>query len=129
MTRTSLQRLLKLIGVGLVALAIVAFAVWRSLSYVRGPLIVVIEPSNGSMINERSVMIRGHIERATNLLLNGNKTNIDEQGQFSEVAIIFPGVNLITLKAEDQFGRSVEDRLTLIGSVGNNIATSTSLVR
>ena len=129
MTRTSYIKLIKIIGITIIALLILAFAIWRSLDYTRGPHITVTEPTNGSSIAERSVTIKGRVERATNLLLNGNQTNIDEQGNFSEKIIIFSGINKITLSAMDQFGRSTENRLTLLGNdkiIGNNISTTTT---
>jgi hypothetical protein len=126
MTRTSFIRTIKIAATAIIIILIVAFAVWRSLNYVRGPKITITEPANGVSITEKSVTVKGRVERATNFLLNGNQTNIDEQGNFSKDIIIFPGINLITLSAKDQFGRSTENRLTL---VGNDITSSTSLVR
>jgi|GEM_PF-3234949 len=105
-----------LIVVGL----IVIFAIWRSLDYARGPSVTVTEPINGSSISTESIIIKGVVERAKNMLLNGNEINIDEKGDFSETVIVFPGINLITLTAKDQFGRSAIQTITLVGNSMSN---------
>ncbi len=131
MTRTSFIKLIKILATSIVALLIIAFVIWRSFNYVKGPRINITEPTNGAEISNSYVTITGRVERATNLLINGSATNIDEKGNFSDNVVIFPGMNQITVTAQDQFGRSTKDQLTLVGnehrpSVGNNISTSTT---
>ena len=123
MTRTSYIRLIKMIGTATVTVVIIAFAIWRSLDYARGPHITVTYPPNGAAITEKYITLKGQIDRANNLLINGREVNIDEKGAFSDEIVIFPGINMITVTAKDQFGRSTEDRLTL---VGNNNSSSTT---
>lgn len=147
MTRTSFIKLIKILATSIVVLLIIAFAVWRSLNYARGPHITIEQPTNGSEITTSYITIIGRVERSTNLLINDSAINIDEKGNFTDDIVIFPGVNIITVTARDQFGRSTEDQLTLVGkdrsigteksnlsntgatsekSVGNNIASSTT---
>ncbi|MEI7462889.1 MAG: hypothetical protein WCK03_00665 [Candidatus Taylorbacteria bacterium] len=135
MTRTSFIRLIKSVVTLFLASLIVAFAIWRSLNYARGSSITITEPVNGSSISSKSVLIKGHVERAKNLILNGNGININEKGEFSITILVFPGINVVTLIAKDQFGRSTEQRIVLSGlsistttdtSIGNNNATTTT---
>ena len=112
-----------MIGTATVTVVIIAFAIWRSLDYARGPHITVTYPPNGAAITEKYITLKGQIDRANNLLINGREVNIDEKGAFSDEIVIFPGINMITVTAKDQFGRSTEDRLTL---VGNNNSSSTT---
>jgi len=115
-TRTTTLRLLKFGLTGLVILIIAAYAVSRSLSYARGPEIVVAQPLNDASIATSIVTIVGHILRADNLSLNGQAVAIDEQGNFSQIVTIFPGVNIETLVATDQFKRNVRKELVLYGT-------------
>jgi hypothetical protein len=124
MTRTAYIKLIKIVGTSIIAVLIIAFAIWRSLDYTRGPNIIVSYPANGAEITEKFSTLEGQIERANNLLINGREINIDEKGAFKDDIVIFPGINVITVTAKDQFGRSVEDQLTL---VGNDASTSTSI--
>jgi hypothetical protein len=48
--------------------------------------------------------------------LNGHNISIDESGNWEQVIIIFPGINKITVYAEDQFGRNISKKLDIIGA-------------
>jgi hypothetical protein len=115
MRRSSFLRLIRAIAVILAVALIVAYAVWRSLSYARGPNIVIIEPPDGATIVASTVAIRGRVDRVNGLLLNGNPIFIDERGNFSETVVVFPGMNTITFVAHDRFERTTEARLRLFG--------------
>lgn len=110
-TRTTLLRIIKTGSAILVILIIVAYALWRSFTYVQGPHITITEPQNGDTVFSTTTIIRGSVERANDITLNGKSISIDEQGVFAENIILFPGVNIITLEAHDQFDRSVKTEL------------------
>lgn len=114
-TRTSFLRLLKIGSAVLIILIIIAYALWRSLAYARGPHITIIEPLDGASISATTTIVRGSVERANNITLNGRAITIDEKGNFNETIIVFPGSNIITLEARDQFERRVEMELRLFG--------------
>ncbi len=112
-TRTTFIRIAKITASAVLILVIVAYALWRSLAYARGPHITILEPLDGASISAPTAFIRGSVERSNNVTLNGKAISIDEQGNFTETLIVFPGVNIITFEASDQFGRSVETRIQL----------------
>src|ERR1044072_9299148 len=100
-TRTTVIRLFR--GLALVGIAamIIAYAIWRSLNYARGPIITIFEPSNDSAILSSPALIRGQAERVNRLSLNGQAISVDQGGRFRETVIVFPGLNKLTLAAED----------------------------
>ena len=104
-TRTTTLRLFRVGTVVLVALVITAYAVWRSLNYARGPEIVVFSPSHGASVVSTTTKITGQALRVKEISLNGKPISVDEQGNFAETIILFPGVNFVTITARDQFGR------------------------
>ncbi len=116
LTRSVISRLIKIVGIILIAGLIISYAAWRSLNYARGPSIVILDPPQGSTIIETRAIIRGKALRVNNLSLNGQPISIDEQGNFADIISIFPGVNVITLRGQDQFGRSTDAQLQLVGS-------------
>jgi len=147
MTRTTFIKLIKIILTTFVATIIITFAIWRSLNYARGPHITITQPINGAEISENYTILIGQVERVKHLLINGSNTNIDEKGIFTDNIVVFPGINIITVIAQDQFGRSIKEQITLVGknritkiekprlsntgttsqkSVGNNISSSTT---
>jgi hypothetical protein len=48
--------------------------------------------------------------------LNGQTITVDEAGNFSQTIIVFPGMNILTFHAHDQFGRDTDKQLQLFGS-------------
>ncbi len=113
--RTKTLRFIRLAVIGIFAVIIVAYAIWRSLNYARGPVINIFQPLNGSAMATSTVKIIGQALRVNSLSLNGKTVFIDEAGNFSETLIVFPGMNIITFNAHDQFGRETKKELDLVG--------------
>jgi hypothetical protein len=117
LTRTTAIRFIRLVGIILLVGFIVTYAVWRSINYVKGPSIKIYEPANGTGTSSPIITIRGQAERVKNLSMNGKAISVDELGNFSEVIIVLPGLNVLTFEADDQFGRSVSEELDLVGTL------------
>ncbi len=115
-TRTTNLRILK-IGLGaIVLIIIVIYAISRSMNYARGPKIDLYQPANGDIATSTTITFKGMVERAHDLTLNGLAVPIDEKGLFQDEIIVFPGQNIITLEAKDQFGRNTKTQITLVGA-------------
>ena len=115
LTRTTFLRLIKISSGILIVILIATYALWRSLNYARGPHIIVTSPLDGSSVSASTTIIRGRVERSNDISLNGKAITIDEQGNFSETIIVFPGTNIITLEVRDQFKRSVREQIRVLG--------------
>ncbi len=113
--RTSTLRFIRLAAIIVVALVIIIFALSRSLNYIHGPKIEIFQPINGSAVASTTVTIIGRADRINALSLNGKTVFIDELGNFKETVTLFPGVNILTLDAHDQFGRETSSQLELVG--------------
>jgi len=105
---------LKLILVAIVVLIVIGYAYGRTEAFIKGPRITVTYPKNGSALKESRLEIRGTTEHAARLLLNGRGIFINEEGEFNEIVFLFPGYNILTLKAEDTFKRIVTKELELV---------------
>ncbi len=118
-TRTTTLKLIKITSITIVALIIIIYAISRSLDYTRGPKIDITEPKNGATIAlsaaSSTVDIVGILERAHNLTINGSPVVIDEQGHFKQTIVIFEGINRPTLTVTDQFNRTTETTLEIVG--------------
>lgn len=115
-SRTTTLRFIRYGLIGLVAVVIVLYALSRSLNYIHGPRIEIFQPINGSAIASSTVTIIGRADRVNSLSLNGKAIFIDESGNFRETILVFPGINMITLTAHDQFDREVQNQLELVGT-------------
>jgi len=117
MNRTATLRLIRYSLIGLVALLIGLYAFSRSLNYIHGPQIHIFQPINGSAIASSTVTIIGRADNINSLSVDGQTIFIDEAGNFTETLLVFKGLNMITLVAHDQFGRSVQNQLEIIGNL------------
>lgn len=115
MTRSKFIRTLRIVATIGVILLVAAYAGWRSLPYARGPVITVFEPVAGSTISSSTAVVIGRAERINSLALNGHPLSVDEEDNFRDVIVIFPGLNVITLSASDQFGRSISKEIRIWG--------------
>ena len=116
LTRTTTVRLLRLLLIFFIIAIIVIYAIWRSLNYARGPEIRIDTPRPGSTVASSTVEIRGQALRITSLSLNGSVIPVDQQGNFDEIIVVFPGMNRLTISANDQFGRQTAEELDIFGA-------------
>jgi hypothetical protein len=107
--------LIKWLLLAILLLTIIVFAFFRSLNYIRGPEIIIDYPQNGEIIASSSIKISGQAKRIVKIMLNDFPITINEQGYWNENLIIFPGLNKITLKVQDQFGRIRIKQLDIVG--------------
>ena len=79
-----------------------------------GPKIMITYPQDGSLATTSEIEITGTTKNIQDISLNDGKIFIDEQGNFKEKLLLSYGYNIITLKANDKFGRSTEKKLEII---------------
>jgi hypothetical protein len=115
-SRTNNLRLIKIAGVFLLFLLIAIYAGLKSLNYARGPEITILYPAQGMITSSTTIVVTGQAFRINKITLNGNPISVDENGKWEHTVIIFPGLNPITLYAEDQFGRNTSTKLDIIGT-------------
>lgn len=114
-SRTQNLRLLKVFSLAVIILGIVVFAIIKSLNYAKGPDIHILEPNDGFSTSSTTIKISGIAYRINKITLNGTPIDIDELGNWNERVIILPGLNKITIRAEDQFQRTVTRKLDIVG--------------
>ncbi len=71
-------------------------------------MITLQTPFDGAMTNDQNINITGSAHNIAFMYLDGRKIFTDDVGTFHENILLFPGNNVIELKAEDKFGRSTE---------------------
>ncbi len=111
-------RTIKLIRTSLIVVfiaLIAAYAVWGSLDYMRGPQLTTSSPTDGMATSSQMIYIGGHAERISSITLNGRAISTNESGYFNEPVVIFKGMNIETIEARDQFGRSIRKEIRVVG--------------
>ena len=98
----------------LAGLAIGTYAYFQSREFLRGPQVTIETPVSGSTLTESTVTVTGSAQNVATITLNGSPIFVDSQGQFSQKLLLFEGYNILTVRAEDRFGKKVEKTLELV---------------
>ncbi|NQV93192.1 hypothetical protein HQ403_01705 [Candidatus Kaiserbacteria bacterium] len=83
-------------------------------SLVTGPVISISEPKDGVVVTSSRTEVYGTTKNISSISLNDREIFIDESGAFKEKLLLSPGYNIITVRAEDKFGRKTENVLELV---------------
>lgn len=108
------RRLLKILLFMIMALIVVGYAYLKTKDYIAGPQITITSPTSGSIISNPLVEIVGIAKNISFISLNDRPIFIDEKGGFKEKLLLYPGYNIMSIKAEDRYKRSIEKTIELI---------------
>ena len=98
----------------LAASGIGGYAYVQSREFLRGPQVTVTSPENGKTFDNALVVVEGTAQNVTSIKLNDNVILVDSKGNFKEKFLLLPGYNILSVKAEDRFGKRVEKTLELV---------------
>lgn len=110
-----------------VALFIIIFVFYRSIDLIRGPVLELNEPKNGSVYSFPVIDVRGAVKNVTDVSLNGRQILINKNGFFNEKYILSEGLNKISIVINDRFDRKKENIFDVIlkSSLPTQTGTST----
>ncbi|MFC1731271.1 hypothetical protein ACFL6I_13135 [candidate division KSB1 bacterium] len=98
----------------LLIIAILGYTYFQMQNLVTGPVINISEPQNGATLTSSQIEVTGTTKNISSINLNDRQIFIDESGVFGEKLLLSPGYNIITLRAEDKFGRKTKKVLELV---------------
>lgn len=110
----NLKTYLKFIIIGIFAIAILGYSLFQARNIILGPVVKIQKPQNGASLNYSLVNIKGITKNISRISMNDRQIFTNGQGEFSEELLLSYGYNIITLKAEDRFGRETKKTLELI---------------
>ncbi len=71
------------------------------------PLLTILSPDDGILINVISLLVRGHTETGNTVTVDGTAVTVDENGFFNITVDLSEGRNLITIVATDAKGATI----------------------
>ena len=76
--------------------------------------------------NEASpiVEVAGNARNAIYLSLNGREIFIDKDGSFTEPVALLPGLSVVTLDAQDKFGKTFEKKFEVMYQESTGVAVA-----
>jgi hypothetical protein len=78
--------------------------------------------------NSRIVEIKGNAKNANHISLNGREIFIDKDGSFSEPLALLPGLSIVTINAEDKFGKTKEKKFEVIYEENTGVAIANEII-
>ena len=112
--QTNSRRLLKILLFGAMTLVIVGYTYLKTKDYIAGPQIMITSPTSGSSVSNPLIEITGVTKNISFISLNDRPIFIDEKGNFKEKLLLYPGYNIMSIKAGDRYKRTVEKTIELI---------------
>ena len=89
--------------VGLIVFVIV-YVKFQARNLIQGPTISLLGTYE-VVQNNQKIVLEGTAKNIVNLTLNGRNINTDEKGNFVQTVYLEKGYTILTLYAEDRFGR------------------------
>jgi hypothetical protein len=102
----ALPQILRFVFAFLLTLALLAYVIYQSRNLLAGPRIELTTLPE-IIQHERTVRIEGMAENTTALTMNGRPLFTDAQGNFSHTLVLENGYTIMTLAAQDRYGRVV----------------------
>jgi len=94
-----------LLAVGLTAVLVIAFIIWRADDFLGKPRIEIISPAADNLIvNTPSIKLAGKVNRNDKLTIYGEEILAAEDGTFEKEFFLQPGLNRIEFKVERFLG-------------------------
>ncbi|MES2214136.1 MAG: hypothetical protein V4465_01970 [Patescibacteria group bacterium] len=95
-------------------LLLVAYSLFQARFLILGPSIRIDSPADGATVPTPVVRVTGNAQNIAYISLDDRPIFIDAKGNFSEKLIAAPGLDIITLRARDRFGRSTEKQIRVV---------------
>jgi len=115
----NISKIFKTAIITIIVIIIAGYTYYQTKDLIKDPLILIDFPSNGMVLNESLVEIKGSIKNASFITLNDRQIFVDEEGNFKENVLLFEGYNVIKIEIRDRFGRSKSKNLELIYQLEN----------
>lgn len=98
----------------IILVLVLLYGVVEALPLLRGPALSITSPTDYASIVDGYAHIEGVAKHTETLMLNGGPLLIDEQGRFSTALLLPAGGAILTLTAQDRFGRHVTETRTVL---------------
>ncbi|MBL8029721.1 MAG: helix-turn-helix domain-containing protein [Candidatus Doudnabacteria bacterium] len=107
-------KVLLLLGAGLFVAFTVIYLLWQVSAINRSPDLEIISPKNEEVVKSLSVKVVGQTDRGASVLVNGQEIFVDNQGKFSNMLSLVPGVQEITVLSKNRFGKESKKAVKVI---------------
>lgn len=118
---TSVKNTIKISSIIAIVLFIGGYSLYEARNIIRGPIVEIFEPTDGSAIENPLIEVKGMAQNISSISINDRAITVDKEGVFSEKLLLSPGYNIIKLSASDKFGRHTEKMLELVLNLNKSL--------
>ena len=122
--KNNAKKILKIVSLSAFLLFIIIYAFFRTKDLIFGVKIKDVNiidgtPArtaiqSGEKVTDNIIKITGNAKNAVNLTLNDRVISVDQKGNFDETIALLSGYNIISIKAQDEFGNNDEKNYKLM---------------
>ena len=113
MHRTTLSTI-RLSLITIVIIIIGGYSLFQAQKLIRGPVIDITTPQNGTTYTSPLIEISGRAQNIAYINLEGRQIFTDKDGYFKEKFVLSPGMNVSKLDAQDKFKTSREKQIQVV---------------
>ena len=84
---------------------LISLYLWYQFNFLIGPPTLVIEPKEDIITKNEAILIRGRTDSRIDLTINGENVYVDSNGGFSKDVQLAAGLNVVEVKAINNFGK------------------------
>lgn len=101
------------IGILLFLVFMFSYGIIESKPMIEGPKVTIKSPIYGETYKNQDLIIKGIAKNIKTISLNGRDIFLDKEGNFIEKLLMSPGYNIISIKAEDRFGKQISKKIEI----------------
>jgi len=118
---------LRLFGIGVVTVALLIYLGLGIKNILQPPTLVIYEPNNNLVTEQRTVHITGQTEPETELTINNEIILADEKGNFDKQINLSPGLNILEIIATKKHGTQNQTTISIFRQTSQVKEKSTSV--
>lgn len=111
-------------------LSISAFTIFELRKVISGPKLTLNCIDNSTDKNDCSYIqsntniynLSGKTSNVSDIIIGDRKIFMDIKGNFSENILLYPGINLVTIKSLDRFGKEVKKEISIYYNSSNKLS-------
>jgi hypothetical protein len=108
------KKIMQIAGLFVFFLSIIFYGFFVSKDLIFGVRIKNVNIVDGSSVTDNIIKIKGTAKNAIKLILDGREISVDQAGNFNETIALLPGYNIISIEAQDKFGKVDEKNYKLM---------------
>lgn len=92
---------------------LVFYGIFNARNLILGPTVDIFYPNTNTETDNNVIEIKGRTRNAAFISLNEKPIFVDTDGLFQEKLLLYPGFNIIQIKARDRFKNEIQENIKI----------------